>query len=100
MWFNTFTRWDGQWFGNNIKHKVLREEDFVLWYNDGDPVEGAWIQPGQTAVCDPNWHCNEPNGGKTNMKWAFLAVDADGNSYFDEAEVSIEATKHVTKGTA
>lgn len=91
VWFQFFIEHDGQWSGFNIRNRVLREQDFLDWYNDGDDFEDGWIPPGATAACDPNWH-----GGNDDhfprVKWAFLAVDKEGNTYDDEAEVSKEAT--------
>lgn len=59
VWFEFFTMLDGKhWQSVNITNKILREDMFVTWYSDGETKpEGGWLQPGETAVCDPNWHC-------------------------------------------
>ena len=90
VWFQAFTLHDGVWYGNNVKNRVLREADFEAWYSDGDASSGAWIQPGQSSACDPNWHYGHADDEVFGIKWAFLAVDSQGNTYFDEAEVTKE----------
>ena len=88
VWFESYLMLDGEyWHGVNITNKVLREEMFVKWYSDGEtkPV-GGWLRPGETVVCDPNWHfaCADEF---QKVKWVFLAVDSKGKSYFFEALV-------------
>ena len=95
--FKAFSRFDGIWYGNNVKNRVLQEQDFVAWYAEGNRIADAWIRPGQTAACDPNWHYGERDDHPLGMKWAFLSVDAQGNTYFDEAEVTRESAQFFTR---
>ena len=88
VWFQCFTLVHDVWYGNTIKNRVLREDDFAAWYQEGDIAVDAWLQPGQTAACDPNWHYGEPDDEEFGIKWAFLSVDEKGNTYFDETEVT------------
>ena len=75
------------WHGVNITNKVLREQMFVAWYSDGESKpQGGWLQPGETAVCDPNWHYGDEDEFQ-KAKWAFIAVDTKGKTYFSEALV-------------
>lgn len=101
VWFEAYVRFDGHWWGGNVRNKVLREVDFSAWYGDnGDDSDenDAWIQPGCTKACDPNWHfAQEEDEGPGELKWSFIAVDARGNSYFDEAEVTAEAARFFTQ---
>jgi len=94
IWFQFFIEEHGSWCGYNVKNRVLRELDFLQWYSGGDVFQDGWILPGSTAICDPNWH-----GGDLEhfprVKWSFLAVDRDGETYFDEAEVEKECVRHV-----
>jgi len=88
IWFEFFIMPDDKhWHGVNITNKVLREESFVAWYSNGEskPKDG-WLQPGETAVCDPNWHFSEEDEFQ-KTKWAFMAVDSMGKTYFSEALV-------------
>ena len=94
VWFN-FLVWFGDcWAGINARNKVLREQDFEDWYSDGEKGVGVggWLAPGATAVCDPNWQL-VVGEEMAPSKWAFLAVDAKGNSYLGEGEVSQEQQK-------
>ena len=88
VWFEAYLMLDGQcWHGVNITNKVLREAMFEKWYSDGEiKPNGGWLQPGETVVCDPNWHfaCADEF---QKVKWGFMAVDSKGNSYFFEALV-------------
>ena len=88
IWFECFIMLDGEhWHGVNITNKVLREDMFVAWYSDGESKpKGGWLQPGATAVCDPNWHHSEQEKFP-KTKWAFIAVDGTGKNYFSEALV-------------
>ena len=84
----------GDWFGTNIRKRVLRNPDFLEWYGDGtEDTEGSdgWLAPGAVAACDPNysWAFGDEI---TPVKWSFIAVDADGNDYFAEAIVEQAAT--------
>lgn len=90
VWFDGFYNHEGLWNANNVTNGVLREQNFLAWYQDGDrpdlAFDDGWLLPGRTAVCDPNWNLGA--GGFYRSKWASIAVDATGQSYFDEAEVS------------
>jgi hypothetical protein len=87
IWFEFYYSHDGQWYGINKKNKVLQHDDFRAWYSDGEvPTQDAWIQPGHAWVCDPNWHLDFGHGFY-QAKWAYLAVDGQGESYCAEALV-------------
>ncbi len=94
VWFEFYYSDHGNWHGVNKKNKVLQHEDFVAWYSDGDePPKDAWIQPGQAWVCDPNWHL-DVGCGFYPVKWAYLAVDRQGEVQFAEAVVPEDACRH------
>ena len=60
---------------------------FEAWYSDGETKpDGGWLQPGETVVFDPNWHfaCGDEF---QKVKWAFIAVDSKGKSFFFEGLV-------------
>lgn len=89
IWFEFFMMPNDciHWHGINIKNEVLREDAFVAWYSDGKTKpKGGWLQPGETAVCDPNWHFGDKKKFQ-KAKWSFIAVDTKGNTYFSEAIV-------------
>lgn len=88
IWFEFFMMLDGKhWHGVNITNRVLREEMFDAWYSDDESKpEGGWLQPGETAVCDPNWHYGNQEEFQ-KAKWSFIAVDNKGKTYFSEAVV-------------
>jgi len=96
VWFQFFIEEHGSWCGYTVKNRVLREADFLQAYHGGDAFQDGWILPGHTAVCDPNWH-----GGDLDhfprVKWSFLAVDREGETYFDEAEVAKECVSYIHK---
>jgi len=46
----------------------------------------GWIRPGGTASCHVNWHYTQAPDGAL-MKWAYVAVDAQGYDFFAEALV-------------
>jgi hypothetical protein len=56
VWFEAFTEEDGWWYANNILDRTLRGREFSAWYTEGDDISNGVILPGQTAVCDVNWH--------------------------------------------
>lgn len=94
VWFDFFFKNEechgGDWFGTNIRNRPLRNADFIEWYGDAGEIENGWIKPGQVAVCDPNY--SFAFGDEiTPVKWSFIAVDSDGNDYFDEAIVPQDA---------
>lgn len=92
IWFDYYCRYDGMWSAINITGGVMREEQFLKWYfgEDDSVFQEGWLLPGKKAICDPNWNygCSESFG---ESKWAFIAVDEKGNTYFDEAIVDIES---------
>ncbi len=96
VWFQFFIEQDGEWCGYNVKNRVLREEDFEVWYTEGDPLDSGWLLPGAVAACDPNWHGGSRDCFPT-VKWSFLAVDKKGNTYFNETVVDKECVKYVNK---
>ena len=99
VWFEFYYSDAGNWHGVNAKNKVLQHEDFVAWYSDGDESpHDAWIKPGQAWVCDPNWHLDV--GRKFyDAKWAYLAVDGQGQVHFAEALVHEDVTQPYKPGT-
>lgn len=80
----------GDWFGTNVRRKVLRNTDFVEWYGDGSEQRDGWLAPGAVAACDPNY-CFAFGDEISPVKWSFIAVDAEGNDEFAEALVPQEA---------
>ena len=80
----------GGWRAGNILKRVLTTDDFVWWYDNGDPVtKDGVLAPGQIAVCDPNWH-GSSDGVFGRSKWTYMGVDPSGHTYFAEAEVPDE----------
>ncbi len=85
VWFESYFEDDGCWYGANVLNRVLRNDVFLRWYGQGE-TNGEWLKPGESRSCDPNWHGgNDPKGYK--VKWAFIAVDREGNDYFAESTV-------------
>lgn len=84
--FEGWLRDGSRWVPANIMNRPLTSKDFAKWYADGKPATGGWIQPGASAVCDPNWH-----GGTSPVsprcKWTYEGVDAAGKKYRAEAEI-------------
>ena len=80
----------GDWFGVNIRNRPLRNPDFVDWYGDAGNLKDGWLQPGQVAACDPNYHFAFGEE-VTPVKWSFIAVDSDGNDELAEALVEQSA---------
>ena len=72
-------------------NEVMREQHFRKWYEDAEDKDSVfsegWLLPGKTAACDPDWNFGT-HDSFYRAKWAFIAVDASGETYFDEAEVS------------
>jgi hypothetical protein len=83
IWFEAFRREGDKWIPGNITGHALTTEDFIDWYTEGDIIKDGVILPGQTAVCDPNWHGSE-EPYTSDVKWAYKAVDPDGNIYYAE----------------
>ena len=86
VWFDGFVRWEGRWLASNVRGRVLRTKDFLDWYGGDDMNADGWIRSGGTASCHVNWHWSE-TPDDLPMKWAYVAVDAQGNDYFAEAVV-------------
>jgi hypothetical protein len=98
VWFEGYREFQGRWFGSNVLGRTMRGEDFSAWYTEGDAVEHGVIPPGKTAVCDVNWHgSNSPE--PMNAKWAFIAVDGEGNDYFAESVVDPSIVNRVDHGS-
>lgn len=94
VWFESYLKYNGHWYGANVLGKTLRSKEFSSWYTEGDTIKNGVINPGEKAVCDVYWHGNkDPEFIPT--KWAFIAVDDSGNDYFVEAVVDREITKYV-----
>ena len=91
IWFEFYYQHEDDWFGVNIRKRSLRTADFVEWYGDADGLDGdGWLAPGAVAACDPNY-CFAFTDEITPVKWCFIAVDAEGNDYFAEAMVTMDA---------
>jgi len=87
IWFEGFITYNGAWVSSNIKNRVLRTTEFLQWFG-GDVTADGWLRPGGTATCHVNWHYSGSSIDVTMIaKWAFIAVDAEGNDYFAEAIV-------------
>ena len=86
VWFEGYREVDGTWVPGNVLGRALREEEFSSWYTEGDRISHGIIPPGQTAVCDANWHGSD-SPAPIRSKWAFIAVDPAGNDYYAEAVV-------------
>jgi len=98
VWFEGYTEYEGRWYANNILGRTMRGPDFSQWYTEGDRIEDGVIPAGGVAVCDVNWHGSEkPESLRT--KWAFIAVDDQGNDYFVEALVPSGILKLVVTDT-
>jgi hypothetical protein len=86
VWFDAYSKFDGQWIAANIRNKVLRTKDFIDWHTTDHMTPDGWLRPGGTASCLVNWHASE-TPEDTLTKWAYIGVDAQGNDYFAEAIV-------------
>jgi hypothetical protein len=89
--FSYFKRVNGHWVEMpNVMKRPLVAQDFVNWYNDGDPLRDGWIAPGKTAVCDPSWSgFVRPPQALQEMKWVFTAVDKHGKRHTCEAKIDL-----------
>jgi hypothetical protein len=103
VWFDFyFNMDDGCRYSNNITNGVMREDIFLKWYSDGQDdtnFKDGWLLPGKTAVGDPNWNygCEEDfHPGK----WAYIAVDSNGNSHFAEPEITKDSVIFHKDGSA
>jgi hypothetical protein len=93
MWFEFYYSDGGTWHGVNARNAVLQTGDFVRWFSDGsEPPKDGWLQPGQTCVCDPNWHLAFGDS-LVATKWAYLAVDHECQAHFAEAMVERDAVE-------
>jgi hypothetical protein len=89
IWFDHFYFHEKKWYPGNVKERPLTGYDFSGWYGDLQTIIDGLIPPQKTATCDLNWHGFEHP--ETNpRKWAYRAVDPDGNEYY--AEAIIEAS--------
>jgi hypothetical protein len=86
VWFDAFVSHDGEWKASNVRNKVLRTQDFIDWYGGDGGIPEGWLQPGATVSDNVNWHSTETDA-EVPVKWAYLAVDAEGHDYFAEAMV-------------
>lgn len=85
VWFEGYLEHNGHWYGSNVLNRVLGNDVFLRWYGD-DRTNDAWLKPGESRSCDPNWHgSGDPKGCK--VKWAYIAVDRHGNDYFAESTI-------------
>jgi tetratricopeptide (TPR) repeat protein len=83
IWFEAYIEIYQHWNGSNIKNRTLRNDVFSRWYGGGKD-DSEWIKPGESRVCDPNWHGGQtPDGNR--VKWAFIAIDRYGNDYYGES---------------
>jgi|GEM_PF-1273231 len=103
IWLEGYFEYNGHWYGSNVRNAVLRNDVFRKWYGD-DKSNDEWIKPGESRVCDPNWHgASEPKGYRS--KWSFIAIDRYGNDYFAEAviegaEINDNANNMLRRDTA
>ncbi len=56
----------------------------MQWYSTDQMTKDGWLAAGGTATCFVNWHWS-PTPVPLTAKWAYIAVDSDGNDYFAEA---------------
>jgi hypothetical protein len=83
-WFAAYALVDDDW----VLGETFNADVFASWYTEGDPCPKGIIQPGQTAVCDPSMQgSTDPTVGKS--KWAYSAIDPDGQEYYAESVVEI-----------
>jgi hypothetical protein len=88
VWFEGYRKHAGKWYPGNVLGRALRGKEFSSWYTEGATTTNGVIKPGEIAVCDVNWHgTDHPEPALT--KWAYIAVDDEGNDYFVEEEVPI-----------
>ena len=87
VWFEHFELWDGTWWPGNIKTRPLNGLDFSQWYGESEqPLHRGRIAAGRFALCKVNWHGS--HGPKSvPHKWAYRAVDDEGNAHFAEAVI-------------
>ncbi len=86
VWFQAFYKEQDQWIPGNIYGRDLTAADFSKWYPDDVEVVDGVIPAGATARDARNWHGSEiPSSGP--IKWAYRAVDPQGNEYYAEAIV-------------
>jgi hypothetical protein len=86
VWFQAFMFYGEGWYPGNAKGQTLRGADFSEWYTEGASVKNGLILPGQTAVCDVNWHGSE-EPEMPRLKWEYIATDETGRDVHVVAEV-------------
>jgi hypothetical protein len=86
VWFDAMTEVDGYWTASNVRNRVLRTKDFMDWYSTDAITRDGWLLPGGTATCGVNWDWSEGREAQ-RVKWAYIAVDSQGQDYFAEALV-------------
>ncbi len=97
VWFEGYEQVDGVWYPGNVLGRALRGGDFANWYTEGHPTPNGVIPPGKTGVCDVNYHGNN-SPGKMTVKWAYIAVDDEGNDFYAEGIVDPSVIRHVKYG--
>jgi hypothetical protein len=98
VWFEAYFKRNGQWIAANVLGKTLRGREFTAWFTEGAPVKNGVINPGETAACGVNWS-GSADSRFTPTKWAFIAVDDDGNDYYAEAAVDPNVARYVHYGS-
>jgi hypothetical protein len=98
VWFEGYLEYHGKWRAANILGHTMRSEDFSSWYTEGANIQHGIIPPGETAVCDVNWHGSDSKE-YINMKWSYILVDDKGNDYFIEKIVNPKIIKYVNYGS-
>ena len=98
IWFQSFMFYGEGWYPGNAKGQTLRGADFSEWYTEGDAVKNGLILPGQTAVCDVNWHGSE-EPEMPRLKWEYIAIDVDGRDVHVVAEVDPGVVRMVESKT-
>lgn len=78
-WTNPGSGWDG--------------DRFLKAYTEGDPVINGAILPGKTAACDVNWHGSHSTN-PVRFKWAYIAVDPAGDTYYADAIVDASVIRN------
>jgi hypothetical protein len=86
VWFDAMTEVDGYWTASNVRNRVLRTKAFMDWYSTDAMTRDGWLLPGGTATCGVNWDWSEGREAQ-RVKWAYIAVDSQGQDYFAEALV-------------
>jgi len=77
----------GKWILANFNNRLFTSADFTERYIAGDSIVDGWIPPGKVAIRAENW--NRWNSVPPPVKWAYDAVDSQGNKYYAEEEIQL-----------